>query len=104
MSGTKAGARKARDKNLQNNPNFYADIGSKSWDNPDRNRKTGFAQMTPELRAELGRIGGKKTKAEYQTFVKETKNDYHKKEAEFVTAEEIHAILEQSEEDGPISS
>ncbi len=41
MAGTKQGGLKAAQKNLANNPNFYAEIGAKGG----RNGKTGgFAQ------------------------------------------------------------
>lgn len=67
MAGTKEGALKAAQTNKNKyGPNFYANIGSKSWDNPDRSHKTGFA-LNPELAVEAGRKGGKKTKDEYKT-------------------------------------
>lgn len=67
MAGTKAGALKARDKNLDKDPNFYANIGSRSWQNPNRSRKTGFANLPTEKVRELGAKGGRKTKKDYQT-------------------------------------
>lgn len=67
MPGTKEGAKKAAQTNKQKyGPDFYANIGSKSWTNPKRSRKTGFA-LNPELAIEAGRKGGKKTKSEYKT-------------------------------------
>lgn len=67
MAGNKAGALKARDTNIQNHgSDFYKKIGSKSWTNPERSRKTGFA-LDPALAVEAGRRGGKKTKNEYKT-------------------------------------
>jgi general stress protein YciG len=67
MSGTSAGAQKAKLTNLKKDPDFYSNIGQRSWKNPDRSRETGFALLTPEERAELGRVGGKKTKSDYKT-------------------------------------
>lgn len=66
MPGTKEGARKAREANLAKDPNFYSNIGKKSWKNPERSRDVGFALLPPEKRSELGRKGGKKTKNEYK--------------------------------------
>lgn len=69
MSGNKEGARKAREKILAKDPDFYAKIGAKSWSNPKRSHETGFALMPEELRKELGAKGGRKTKKEYKTGV-----------------------------------
>lgn len=80
MAGNKEGALKAAETNKQKyGPDFYKQIGSKSWKNPTRSRKTGFA-LNPDLAKEAGRKGGKKTKSEYKT------------KEEFVTAEEIHEL------------
>jgi len=66
VAGSKEGARKGRLTILSKyGINFYREIGKKSWSS-ERSRKTGFALMTPEQRAELGRKGGKKTKSEYK--------------------------------------
>lgn len=70
MAGNKEGAAKARDKNLASDPNFYANIGSKSWVNPDRSHETGFALLAKkdkEKHIELSKKGGRKTKADYKT-------------------------------------
>lgn len=92
MSGNKEGALKARDTNIKKHgPDFYKKIGSESWKNPDRSRKTGFA-LNPSLAKEAGRKGGKKTKSEYKT-----------KEEEWTTPEEIRQLIE-SEELGPTVS
>lgn len=69
MAGTKAGAAKTKAKLLAKNPNHFADIGSMSWDDPDRNRKTGFALLDEQTHKELSAKGGKKTKNEYKTQV-----------------------------------
>jgi hypothetical protein len=63
MAGTREGAAKARQTNLTNNPNYYSEIGSRSWKNPERSRKTGFA-LNRDLAATAGAIGGKKKKHE----------------------------------------
>ena len=55
MSGTAAGGRKARDKNLARDPNFYAKIGAKGG----RNGHTGGFGNGEEGRA-LARIAGAK--------------------------------------------
>lgn len=73
MAGTKEGAQKAAQTNKKKyGDDFYANIGSKSWQNPERSRKTGFA-LNPELAIEAGRKGGKKTKDDYKT--KETEHN-----------------------------
>lgn len=57
MSGTKEGGRKARDKNIANDPDFYKRIGSIGG----RNGNTGgFADR--ELASRAGRIGGLKSR------------------------------------------
>jgi hypothetical protein len=84
MAGTKEGARKGALTNKQKyGPDFYKKIGSQSWKNPERSHETGFALRPKEVRVELGRLGGKKTK-----------NEYKPKEVEYLTAEEIAAIAE----------
>ena len=60
MAGTAAGARKARDKNLANDPNFYAKIGSIGGRN-GKGRLKGFA-ANHELASRAGYLGGKKSK------------------------------------------
>lgn len=49
MAGTKAGGKKAAQKNLAKDPNFYAKIGAKGG----RNGRTGGLQLTRNLRASL---------------------------------------------------
>jgi hypothetical protein len=66
MAGNAEGARKAREKILARDPDFYKKIGAKSWDNPNRSHETGFALMSEEQRKELGAKGGRKTKEEYK--------------------------------------
>lgn len=67
MSGTKAGSLKAKQTNLKRNPNFYKEIGAKSWQNPNRSHITGFAKLPKEKVIEYGRKGGQKTKEDYKT-------------------------------------
>lgn len=84
MAGNREGALKARDTNIQNHgADFYKKIGSKSWTNPERSRKTGFA-LDPQLAVEAGRKGGKKTKSDYKT----------QKEEKWTTPEEIRQLIE----------
>ncbi|UOF77986.1 small hydrophilic plant seed protein [Caudoviricetes sp.] len=92
MAGTKEGALKARDTNIQNHgADFYKKIGSKSWKNPERSHKTGFA-LNPELAVEAGRKGGKKTKSEYKT-----------QKEEWTTADELKEIIESQDDDSGVS-
>lgn len=78
MGGTSAGAAKAKKTNIKKyGTEFYKNVGSLSWSNPDRSHATGFALRSPEERREAGRRGGQKTKKDYKTaenFVKENKN------------------------------
>lgn len=57
MAGTKEGGRKARDRNLASDPDFYKKVGSKGGKAPHKYPR-GFAALTPEKRAEAGRKGG----------------------------------------------
>ena len=65
MAGSKTGAQKARETNLKNNPNYYSDIGKKSWNDPKRSRNVGFAAH-PELAKTAGAKGGRKTKNDHE--------------------------------------
>lgn len=68
MAGNKQGALKGAETNKKKyGPDFYKNIGSKSWQNPERSRKTGFALMSKEKHLEYSKKGGKKTKEEYKT-------------------------------------
>ena len=58
MAGNREGALKAREKNLAKDPDFYKNIGGKSWKNPNRSRKTGFALLPKEEHRELSKKGG----------------------------------------------
>ena len=58
MPGTKEGGIKARNKNLANDPDFYAKIGSKGG----KNGHTGGFAANPELAREAGRKGGAKSR------------------------------------------
>lgn len=86
MAGNREGALKARETNKKKyGPDFYKNIGSKSWKNPERSRKTGFA-LNSELAKEAGRKGGKKTKSEYKT-----------QDTEYTTAEELAEVFAQTD-------
>lgn len=76
----------------QNNQ-FYSIIGRKSWQNPDRNRNVGFAKMSPEERAELGRKGGKTNKGKKYVTKKRLQEAYEEGNKEAL------AILEQAKKD-----
>ena len=90
MPGTKAGAEKARQTNFERyGRDFYKKIGSRSWKGKERSKNTGFALMTPEQRAELGRKGGLKTKDEYKP--------------KYVTPEEFHKFVETQKLDADLS-
>lgn len=68
MAGNKEGSLKAAKTNKEKyGPDFYKKIGSKSWSNPDRSRKTGFALLKKEKHLELSKKGGQKTKKDYKT-------------------------------------
>ncbi|MDR6794206.1 general stress protein YciG [Pseudarthrobacter oxydans] len=58
MPGTRAGGLKARDKNLANDPGFYARIGAKGG----RNGRTGGFAANPELARVAGAKGGRISK------------------------------------------
>lgn len=58
MAGTKKGGLKAAAKNLEKNPNFYAEIGAKGG----RNGNTGGFAANPELARIAGRKGGRKSR------------------------------------------
>lgn len=94
MPGTKEGALKAAATNKQNDPQFYSKIGRKSWTNPERSHDTGFAKLPREKVAELGRKGGKKTKNDYKTTLSTEKE-------EWTTAEDIKALYEAEDSNGP---
>lgn len=92
MAGNREGALKARETNKKKyGSDFYKNIGSKSWKNPERSRKTGFA-LNSELAKEAGRKGGKKTKSEYKT-----------QEDQWTTAEELKQIIESQDDDTGVS-
>lgn len=55
MAGTVAGGKKAAAKNLQNNPNFYRDIGRIGG----RNGNTGGFAANPQLARIAGAKGGR---------------------------------------------
>lgn len=67
MAGNKEGAKKAAEKNLASDPNFYKKIGGQSWKNPERSHKTGFALLKKEKHLEISKKGGQKTKEDYKT-------------------------------------
>lgn len=55
MAGTSAGGKLAAAKNLQKNPNFYAEIGRKGG----KNGHTGGFAANPELARVAGAKGGR---------------------------------------------
>lgn len=92
MSGTKEGAAKAAKTNKEKHgDDFYAVIGAKSWDNPERSHVTGFAKLPKDVVVELGRKGGKQNKGK----------KYAKKQkvVEYETAESLKEVFHQDEED-----
>lgn len=58
MAGTREGGLKARDKNLQNNPNFYKEIGAIGG----KRGTTGGFYANRELARTAGRKGGQISK------------------------------------------
>ena len=66
MPGTKEGAQKAKQKILEKNPNFYKDIGAKSWKN-ERSHEIGFALLPKEKHLEISKKGGSVKKDDYKT-------------------------------------
>jgi hypothetical protein len=68
MSGTKEGSLKAAETNRQRHgKDFYKQIGSKSWSDPERSHVTGFATLPKEKHLEISKKGGLKTKKDYKT-------------------------------------
>lgn len=66
MAGTKEGAQKAKQSNIQRDPDFYRKIGSQSWKSA-RSHKVGFALLDKETHRKISSKGGKKTKNDYKT-------------------------------------
>lgn len=60
MAGTKEGGRKAREKNLANNPNYYSELGK--CGGSVKGTKGGFASMSPEKLKEVSAKGGRAKK------------------------------------------
>lgn len=58
MAGTKAGGKKAAQKNMQKDPDFYAKIGRKGG----QNGRTGGFASNPELARVAGAKGGRISK------------------------------------------
>lgn len=88
MSGTSEGNKKgAATAKQRYGKDFHKKVGAKSWSDPSRSRKVGFA-LNPELAKQAGRLGGLKNK-----------KDKSEENEEYLTAEEIAAIAE-TEEDG----
>lgn len=68
MAGNKQGALKAAETNKQRHgADFYKKIGARSWNNPDRSHKTGFALLSKEKHLELSKKGGQVTKEGYKS-------------------------------------
>jgi general stress protein YciG len=94
MAGTKAGAQKARETNIAKyGKDFYAKIGAKSWDNPDRSHATGFALLSREKAAELGRKGGQQNKGKKYATTKKNTDE----EVGYLSQEGYKSITELSE-------
>ena len=67
MAGNREGALKGALTNKQKHgADFYKRIGSQSWKNPERSRKTGFALVPKEKHLEYSKKGGEKTKEDYK--------------------------------------
>lgn len=67
MAGNRQGALKgAQTTKDKHGADFFKKIGSKSWDNPERSRKTGFALMEKDKHLEYSKKGGEKTKEDYK--------------------------------------
>ena len=67
MAGNREGALKGAETNRQKHgPDFYKKIGSKSWNNPNRSHKTGFALMQKETHLEVSKKGGSRKKEDYK--------------------------------------
>lgn len=95
MAGTKAGAAKAARTNRERyGENFYRQIGSQSWKNPERSRVTGFAKLPKEVVVELGRKGGQQNKG--KKYAKKNK------EQDYYTPEKFSQILHASEESAEV--
>jgi hypothetical protein len=84
VAGTKEGALKGKLTNeLKYGKDYYKNIGSKSWKNPNRSRKTGFALIPKEKVVEYAKVGGSRKKSDYHklvpvgnTFAKVSIEDY----------------------------
>lgn len=68
MAGTQAGGKKAAQKNLQRDPNFYAKIGAKGG----RNGRTGGFAANPALARIAGAKGGRISRRGKKTTVAAT--------------------------------
>lgn len=67
MAGNRQGALKgAQTTKDKHGADFFKKIGSRSWDNPERSRKTGFALMEKDKHLEYSKKGGQKTKEDYK--------------------------------------
>ena len=71
MSGTSEGNKQAaKTTKERHGEDFFARIGGKSWQNPNRSRLTGFALQSAEYRAANGRKGGKLNKGKKKNVKK----------------------------------
>lgn len=65
MSGSREGAIKAaQTARERHGKDFHAKAASKSWNNPNRSRKVGFAIMDPDTHKNVSAKGGRSTKDE----------------------------------------
>lgn len=70
MAGTKAGGKKAAARNKElYGENFYAKIGKKGGENGN----TGGFAANPQLAAQAGRIGGRKSKRRSKKEIEQAK-------------------------------
>lgn len=92
MAGNSEGARKGAITNKQRHgEDFFKKIGSRSWNDPNRSRKTGFALLPKDKHLEISKKGGQATKEDYRTY-----KDYQKKTKKYqVSDQEAAAHLEQ---------
>lgn len=98
MAGTKEGAVKAAQTNKEKyGPDFYREIGAKSWDNPERSHETGFALLPKEKVVELGRKGGQQNKGKKYVTKKEANK------VEYETAESLKDVFHPEDEEDKVS-
>jgi hypothetical protein len=97
MAGTSAGAKKAAETNKLKDPAYYQKLGKQVV-----NRGAGFALLSPEQRAELGRQGGKSNKGKKRVTKKNPTTPRDTTTPEYYVGEEgvkeLRKIFDQEEE------